>query len=95
MRKHPDPEGIIRAYATYSYDGDLAKIMDPFFEFPVPIDNATLGRSPLWPAIRDCPDAHNCRRCGKCDALMDELSRRSGRIGESAVAQTFAGFFKG
>ena len=94
-RRHPDPEGIIRAYATYSYDGDLAKIMDPFFDFPVPIDNATLGKSALWPAIRDCPDAHNCRRCGKCDALMDELSRRSGRIGESAVAQTFAGFFKG
>jgi hypothetical protein len=94
-RRHPDPEGIIRAYATYSYDGDLAKIMDPFFDFPIPIDNATLGKAALWPAIRDCPDAHNCRRCGKCDALMDELSRRSGRIGESAVAQTFAGFFKG
>ena len=61
------------------------------FDFPITIDNTTLGKSALWPAISDCPDAHNCRRCGKCDALMDELSHRSGRIGESAVAQTLAG----
>lgn len=94
-RRHPDPEGIIRAYATYSYDGDLAKIMDPFFEFPVPIDNATLGRSPLWPAIRDCPDAHNCRRCGKCEALIQELAQRADRTGGSGVAHSFARFFKG
>ena len=94
-RRHPDPEGIIRAYATYSYDGDLAKIMDPFFDFSVPIDNATLGKSPLWPVIRDCPDAHNCRRCGKCDALMNELAHRAKSIGESAMTQTFTGFFKG
>lgn len=94
-RRHPDPEGVIRAYATYSYDGDLAKIMDPFFDFPVPIDNAALGKSALWPVIRDCPDAHNCRRCGKCDALIDELAHRAGGLGESAVVQTFAGFFKG
>ncbi|MBQ6135982.1 MAG: hypothetical protein IJI73_01265 [Kiritimatiellae bacterium] len=94
-RRHPDPEGIIRAYATYSYDGDLAKIMDPFFEFPVPIDNATLGRSPLWPVIRDCPDAHNCRRCGKCEALIQELAQRADRTGGSGVAHSFARFFKG
>ena len=94
-RRHPDPEGIIRAYATYSYDGDLAKIMDPFFDFSVPIDNATLGKSPLWPVIRDCPDAHNCHRCGKCDALMNELAHRARSIGESAMTQTFTGFFKG
>ena len=95
MRKHPDPESIIRAYATYSYDGDLAKIMDPFFDFPVPINNTTLGKSPLWPAVRDCPDAHNCRQCGKCDALIGELRNRAGSVGESSVSQTFTGFFKG
>ena len=94
-RRHPDPEGIIRAYAAYSYDGDLAKIMDPFFDVSVPIDNATLGKSPLWPVIRDCPDAHNCHRCGKCDALMNELAHRARSIGESAMTQTFTGFFKG
>ena len=94
-RRHPDPEGIIRAYATYSYDGDMAKIVDPFFDFPFPIDNAALGKSPLWPAIRDCPDAHNCRHCGKCDALIGELSRQAGASGESTVARTFSSFFKG
>ena len=94
-RRHPDPESIIRAYATYSYSGDMAKITDPFFAFPFPVDNAALGKSPLWPEVRDCPDAHNCRNCGKCDALIEELSAGAGKAGESTVADAFAGFFKG
>lgn len=94
-RRHPDPEKIIRAYATYSYDGDLAKITDPFFDFPVSIDNSTLGSSPLWRAIRDCPDAHNCRRCGKCDALIDELARMTRKGAATDVARSFGDFFKG
>ena len=95
-RRHPDPESIIRAYATYSYDGDIAKITDPFFSFPFPIDNATLGKSPLWPQVRDCLDAHDCRRCGKCDALLDELKRAAReKTGDTDVSSAFASFFKG
>jgi len=94
-RRHADPEAIIRAYATYSYDGDLAKITDPFFEFPFEIDNATLGASPLWPKVRDCPDAHDCKRCGKCDELLAELKAKSAKKAESSTSSAFVGFFKG
>lgn len=94
-RRHADPEAIIRAYATYSYDGDMTKITDPFFDFPMPIDNAALGASPLWPEIRDCPDAHDCRRCGKCDALLEELKAKSARKADSSTTASFVKFFKG
>lgn len=94
-RRHPDPESIIRAYASYSYDGDIAKITDPFFTFPFPIDNATLGASPLWPEVRDCRDTHNCRKCGKCDALLSKLAERSKSAPAESVAKSFSNFFKG
>lgn len=94
-RRHPDPERIIRAYATYSYDGDLTKITDPFFDFPVRIDNAALGRSALWPETRNCPHVHDCRRCGKCDRLLEEISKGETKPGGRTVARSFAGFFKG
>lgn len=94
-RRHADPEAIIRAYATYSYDGDMAKITDPFFDFPFSVDNAALGRSPLWPQVRDCPDAHDCRRCGRCAALLEELKAKSElKPGDSTTA-AFVGFFRG
>lgn len=94
-RRHPDPESIIRAYATYSYDGDIAKITDPFFDFPFPVDNAKLGKSSLWPEVRNCPFVHDCRRCGKCDALAAELARGAEKAAPDAVSKSFSGFFKG
>ena len=94
-RRHPDPEAIIRAYATYSYSGDIAKITDPFFDFPFSVENAVLAVSPLWPKVRDCPDAHNCRNCGACDALLAELGAPAGGSVPAKTAETFVGFFKG
>ena len=94
-RRHVDPEAIIRAYATYSYDGDLAKITDPFFDFSVSVDNAALGASPLWPEVRDCPDAQDCRRCGKCDALLEELKAKSALKPAASTSAAFVNFFKG
>lgn len=95
-RRHPDPAAIIRAYATYTYDGDLAKIVDPFFHFPKTIDNAALGASALWPAVRDCPDADNCRQCGRCTALLNEVFRdRAPSDDVTTVGTAFKGFFKG
>ena len=73
----------------------LAATTDPFFKFPFSIDNATLERSSLWPAVRDCPDAHNCRSCGKCDALLSELKFCAKRIDGSGLTRSFADFFKG
>ena len=94
-RRHADPEAIIRAYATYSYDGDMAKITDPFFDFPVTIDNATLGASSLWPKVRDCQNAHDCRHCGNCDALLEELKGQLGRKSDVTTSASFVDFFKG
>ena len=95
-RRHPDPGAVIRAYARQSYDGDLAAIVDPFFKFPAPVDNAKLGASPLWPLVRDCPDAHDCRRCGRCDALLAECSgTAAGSPGGETVSGSFSEFFRG
>lgn len=94
-RRHANPEAVIRAYATYSYDGDLTKITDPFFDFAFPIDNATLGASALWPKVRNCPDTHDCKRCGKCDMLLEELKTKFAiKIGASTT-DSFVKFFKG
>ena len=90
-----DPEAIIRAYATYSYDGDITKITDPVFDFPFSIDNAALGASPLWPEVRDCPNTHDCRRCGKCDALLEELKAKSAHKEGVSTTTAFVKFFKG
>ena len=93
-RRHPNPSAIIRAYATYSYDGDLAAIMDPCFRFPKSMDNRALGASPLWPEVRDCKDADNCRACGKCAELLKAVFKdRPDNAGD--MKQTFVSFFRG
>lgn len=74
-RRHPDPTGVLEAYATGSYHGDLAKLMDPVHDFPKGFDNDRFGVSPLWPEVLACRDANNCRHCGKCTALMAEVFR--------------------
>lgn len=94
-RRHPNPGKIIAAYATRSYDGDLAEIMDPCFKFPMIIDNRRLGESPLWPEIRDCRDADNCRNCGKCTALLKACARERGDGVEDITKKEFVSFFKG
>ncbi len=93
-RRHPNPAKIIAAYATYSYDGDLAEIMDPCYTFPMIIDNKALGKSPLWPEVRDCRLADNCTSCGKCTALLKEISKARPESGDGMSA-AFVQFFKG
>jgi len=66
---------VLEAYANYSYDGNLAELMDPAHAFPKAFDNAAFGASGLWPAVRDCTEANDCRHCGKCAALMGEVFR--------------------
>jgi len=74
-RRHPDPVAVLDAYATSSYHGNLTEIMDPSFAFPESIDNDSLGRSSLWSEVFNCRDANNCRHCGKCEALLKEVSK--------------------
>ena len=69
-RRHPDPAAVVRAYAECAYVGDLAALMDPVFQFSPTYDNAVLGANAVeWAAVRDCPDANDCRHCGRCTAL--------------------------
>ncbi len=93
-RRHPDPAAIVRAYATHAYDGDLAAITDPFFRFPMGIDNRALGASPLWPLVRDCRDVDNCCRCGRCTELLQAVSMPREANGDT-VEKAFRGFFRG
>ncbi|MBR1921767.1 MAG: hypothetical protein IJ829_07200 [Kiritimatiellae bacterium] len=93
-RRHPNPDKILAAYANRAYSGDLAEIMDPFYRFPKIIDNDALGASPLWPAVRDCPDADHCRDCGKCRRLLAESSKDR-PAAEGDLSGVFRGFFKG
>ena len=74
-RRHPDPVAILKAYATYSHEGDLAQLMDPVPKLPKIFDNKAFDRAPLWPEVRDCPHAADCRHCGKCTALMADVFR--------------------
>lgn len=96
-RRHPNPETTIRAYATCDYDGDLAAIMDPFYQFPKPLDNKRLGASALWPEIRDAVDADSEETRAKCAELLRELwgadAVRPGSAGTDDEA--FRNFFKG
>jgi len=72
-RRHPDPVKVLEAYATNTYDGNLADLMDPAHAFPKSFDNGRLGRSALWPEVLSCPDANNCRHCGRCTRLLEEV----------------------
>lgn len=74
-RRHPDPVKVLDAYATNSYHGDLAELMDPAHAFPKSFDNDSFSRSSLWPEVRNCREANDCRHCGKCAALMKEVFR--------------------
>ena len=71
-RRHPFPGRIVDAYARRSYDGNLADLMDARHVFPKSIDNASFDKArSLWDEVRECPDANDCRHCGKCAALLD------------------------
>ncbi len=70
-RRHPHPVEVLDAYATYSYDGDLARLMDPVHGFPKAFDNRSFDEAGgLWEQVRDCRDANDCTHCGRCEALM-------------------------
>ena len=75
-RKVIDPEPILKAYASGSYDGDLAKIVDPrpFFPFHTvdnksfPDDWATGGVAGLC--------AIDCTHCGRCREVLRRVFKR-------------------
>ena len=70
-RRHPRPVEVLDAYATYSYDGNLANLMDPAHAFPKSFENRLFEENEdLWRDVRGCPGADNCSHCGKCAELL-------------------------
>jgi collagenase-like PrtC family protease len=75
VRRHPSPGAVVEAYAERSYDGDLAALMDPAHAFCAPFSNAAFSAAEgLWREVRGCPDANDCRHCGKCARLLALVS---------------------
>lgn len=75
-RRHPHPVEVVDAYATYSYDGSLADLMDACHTFPKSFDNKSFDAAPeLWREVRGCVRANDCGHCGRCAALMEKVFR--------------------
>ena len=75
-RRHPHPVEVLNAYATYSYDGSLADLMDACHTFPKSFDNKSFDAAPeLWREVRGCVRANDCGHCGRCAALMEKVFR--------------------
>lgn len=73
-RRHPFPGKIVDAYATYSYRGNLADLMDARHVFPKSFDNAAFGEEQmLWDAVRECVSANDCTHCGRCTELLKRV----------------------
>lgn len=73
-RRHPDPGAVVRAYSRCEYSGDLAMLMDPVFPISPAYDNEVFKANAVeWNMIRNCPDADNCRHCGRCSALRSKF----------------------
>ena len=73
-RRHPFPEMIVYAYATRSFDGNLADLMDARHVFPKSFRNAAFdAKKALWDEVRECSRANDCSHCGRCAALMKEV----------------------
>jgi len=75
-RRHPDPVKVLDAYATYSFDGDLASLMDPAHVFRGRFDNKAFDSSPRWKEVFSCPSAADCRRCGACAEVLADVFRK-------------------
>jgi len=74
-RRHPDPVAVLDAYAKYSFDGDLAKLMDPVHSFPGAFDNKAFDSTPEWKEVLSCRNADDCVHCGKCAAVAEKTFR--------------------
>ena len=76
-RRHRFPTKVLDAYATYSYDGNLLDLMDPVHSdlfAPYIIDNKSFPGD-FAATVGSCPDANDCRHCGRCAAILGEVLR--------------------
>lgn len=71
-RRHPRPVEILRAYAAYSFDGNLPELMDPDHSAafaPLVVDNKLFP--PDWATSGiGATCAADCTRCGRCSDVF-------------------------
>ncbi|MEA4861830.1 MAG: hypothetical protein AB7F40_02470 [Victivallaceae bacterium] len=74
-RKVPNPDEILKAYSSRSYDGDLARIMDPGHRFGIhKIDNKSFPADWAQSGVAGIC-ANMCTHCGKCTATMRRVKK--------------------
>ena len=79
-RRVSNPTEILNAYASYSFDGNLLRLMDPnhaeFFQ-PYEIDNKRFpddwARSGIGSVC-----GNNCTHCGQCEAVLERVMKVTG-----------------
>ena len=77
-RRHRFPTQVLNAYASYSYDGNLLDLMDPVHTelfAPNRIDNASFPAD-FATTVGACPDANDCRHCGRCADVLARVLRQ-------------------
>ena len=78
-RRHRCPTKVLNAYASYSYDGNLLDLMDPVHTelfAPYVVDNKSFPVD-FATSVAACPNANDCRHCGRCRAVLDQVLVRS------------------
>jgi hypothetical protein len=76
-RRHPFPSKVLKAYASYSYDGNLLDLMDPVHSdlfAPHVVDNKSFP-SDFMVAVGACPHANDCRHCGRCADMLERVMK--------------------
>ncbi|MBR1608180.1 MAG: hypothetical protein IJ678_01020 [Kiritimatiellae bacterium] len=79
IRRHPRPVETLRAYAEYSFDGNLVSLMDPDHSAafaPLVLDNK---RFPADWAVSGvgAACAGDCRGCGRCEEIFRRVAVRA------------------
>ncbi len=72
------PSQILNAYASYSFDGNLADLMDPVHSdlfAPYYIDNKSFPHDFATSGIGGAC-ANNCKHCGRCKDLLDRVLKK-------------------
>ena len=80
VRRHPHPAETLRAYADYSFDGNLVSLMDPDHSAafaPRVVDNKSFPADWAVSGVgASC--AADCTRCGRCGEVFRRVVRDAG-----------------
>lgn len=74
IRRHPHPLKVLKAYADYTYDGNLLDLLDPVHTtlFPFEINNKAFPKDFAISGIGNTC-AQNCTHCGRCSQILEAV----------------------